>query len=93
VHRVEWPLPACEEGTTEMTFEQNPGVNFTNILRAALAPIFFCQKITKPNCNLRKATQNIFVQKDASKMLVKLIPGEGGGGALVADGQWLITSQ
>jgi len=28
-----------------------PVVNFINILRAAFVPIFFCQKITKPNCN------------------------------------------
>ncbi len=28
-----------------------PGVNFINILRAAFALIFFCQKVTKPNCN------------------------------------------
>ncbi len=27
------------------------GVNSINILRAAVAPIFFYQKITKPNCN------------------------------------------
>jgi hypothetical protein len=26
-------------------------VNFFNILRAAFAPIFYCQKITKPKCN------------------------------------------
>jgi len=26
-------------------------VNFINDLKAAFAPIFFCQKITKPNCN------------------------------------------
>jgi len=34
-----------------------------NILRAAFAPIYFCQKITKPNCILRKAVQSTFVQK------------------------------
>jgi len=28
-----------------------PEVNFINILRAAFSPIFFRQKITKPNCN------------------------------------------
>jgi len=28
-----------------------PVVNFINILQAASAPVFFCQKITKPNSN------------------------------------------
>jgi hypothetical protein len=32
-----------------------PGVNFTNILRAAFAPKAFCHKITNPNCKLIKA--------------------------------------
>jgi len=40
-----------------------PLVNFINILLAAFAPIFLCQKITKPNRNLRKAAQNSFVPK------------------------------
>jgi len=34
--------------------------------------IFFWEKITKTNCNLRKAVQNTFIQKSASKMLMKL---------------------
>jgi len=34
----------------------------------------FCQKITKPNCKYRKATQNTSVQKAAHKMLVKFTP-------------------
>jgi len=29
----------------------SPLVNFINILGATFAPIFFCQKITMPNCN------------------------------------------
>ncbi len=41
-------------------------VNFINILQAAFVPLFFCQKITKPNCNKRKA---------ACKILMKLTPG------------------
>jgi len=32
--------------------------NFTYILRADFALIFFHQKITKPSCKLRKAAQN-----------------------------------
>jgi len=31
-----------------------PVVNFINILRLAFEPIFFCHKVTKPNCNYRK---------------------------------------
>jgi hypothetical protein len=42
---------------------KSPVVNFINILQAAFAPIFFSQKITKPNCNKRKAVQSTFVQK------------------------------
>ena len=38
-------------------------VNFTNILQAAFAPISFCQKITNPNSNQRKAAQTTLVQK------------------------------
>ncbi len=34
-----------------------------NILGAAFAPIFLCQKITKPKCNQRRAAQSTFVQK------------------------------
>jgi len=40
-----------------------PVVNLTNILGAAFGLIIFHQKITKPNCNKRKAGQNTFVQK------------------------------
>ncbi len=36
--------------------------NCINILRAAFVQIFFCQKITKPNCNQRKAMQSTYVQ-------------------------------
>jgi len=36
-------------------------VNFIKILQAAFAPIFLCQKITKPNCNQRKAAQTPFI--------------------------------
>jgi len=50
------------------------GVNFINILHTPIAPIFLCQKKTKPNCNKRKALQNTFVQKVLCNMLMKLIP-------------------
>jgi hypothetical protein len=38
-----------------------PGVNFTDILGAAIAPKSFRQKITKPNCKHIKAAQKTFV--------------------------------
>jgi len=38
-------------------------VNLTNFLPAAFAPIFFRQKIIKPNCNKRKDVQSSLVQK------------------------------
>jgi hypothetical protein len=34
---------------------------FINILQAAFVLIFFCQKITKPNCNYWTDEQNTFV--------------------------------
>jgi len=37
--------------------------NFNNILRVALAPIFFGQKITKPNCKQRKAAKKTLARK------------------------------
>jgi len=48
-------------------------VNFTNILRGSLIPIFFCQKNTNPNCNHTKYVKKTFEQKADCKMLVKLI--------------------
>ncbi len=51
-----------------------PVVSFNNNLRAALAPISWRQKNTKPNCYLRKAAQNTFVWQWCPKMLVKLTP-------------------
>jgi len=40
-------------------------VNFSNILLAAFGLIFFWQKVTKPNCNYRKAAQKHFRMKKA----------------------------
>jgi hypothetical protein len=40
---------------------QTPGVNFTNILRAAFAPNSFRQKITNPYCKHLKAVQRTSV--------------------------------
>ncbi len=43
-----------------------PGVNFTNILQAAFAPIFFSQKITEPNCKKKNALLTLWNKKAAS---------------------------
>jgi len=47
----------------KMLVKLTPVVNFINILLAAFATIFLCQKNTKPNCKKRKAEQNTFAQK------------------------------
>ncbi len=49
-------------------------VNFANVLLAAFAPKFFCQKIAKPNKRKIKAAQKTFVKKAARKILMKLTP-------------------
>jgi len=51
-----------------------PVVNFTNILQAAFAPIFFCHKITNPKIR-EKLHQTLLYDKADRKMLVKLTPG------------------
>ena len=68
---------ACCNKRHVLYFEGNnyTWVNFTNNLRADFVLISFCHKITNPNCKHRKAVQNTFVQKAASKMLVKLTQG------------------
>jgi hypothetical protein len=50
------------------TLTTKTAVNFTNILRAALAPIYFHKKITKANCKHMKTSKNTCVHK---KLLVK----------------------
>jgi len=47
-------------------------VNFTNILQTAFVLKLFYQKITKPNCNDRKASKNTFEQKVLNKILIEL---------------------
>jgi len=49
-------------------------VNFSNILRAALLPISFRQKITNTNCKQRKAAQKLLNLKVVHEMLAKLTP-------------------
>jgi hypothetical protein len=41
------------------------GVDFTNILRAAFAPNFLCQKSTNLQCKFKKAVRKIFEQNAA----------------------------
>jgi hypothetical protein len=53
----------CTKATHIMTVKLTPVVNFTNILHFSYA-----KKITKSNCNYRKAAQNTLIQK----LLVKL---------------------
>jgi hypothetical protein len=43
--------------------ESKAGVNFTNILKAAFAPISLRQESTNLKCKYDKATQKTFVQK------------------------------
>jgi hypothetical protein len=49
------------------------GVNYTNILRGAFAPIFLRQKSTSLRCKNKKSANETF-KKEAHKMLVKLTP-------------------
>jgi hypothetical protein len=43
------------------------GVNFTNILRAAFAQIFLCQKKHKPKMRVQKTAGKTFVRKSCSQ--------------------------
>jgi len=54
----------------------DPVVNFKNILRAAFALIYFCQKIILPIYNKREGAQKAFVQKVVCKMLANLTPAD-----------------
>jgi len=48
---VALPRPRLSRLLLEKSLRRIPGVNFTNILRAAFLTIFFSHKITKPNYN------------------------------------------
>jgi len=52
-----------------------PGVNFTNILWAAFAPKYFCQKNTNPNCRHIKAAQKTFIPKSCSSKISEIDTG------------------
>ena len=49
-----------------------PGVNFTNKLQSAFAPVFFCQKIQNRTISREKLLKIISYEKAVHKMLVKL---------------------
>jgi len=51
-----------------------PGVNFINILRTTFLPIFWRQKITKPNVTRKKLLNLLLYKNLSSKMLMKLTP-------------------
>jgi len=51
-----------------------PVANSTNILQAALAPIFFHQKLQIQTVRREKARKILLYKKAACKMLVKLTP-------------------
>jgi hypothetical protein len=63
-----------EKGPSKMMTKLIPIVNLINILQAAIALIFLHQKITKPNCRLKKSSTKHLYEKFARKMLVKSIP-------------------
>jgi len=54
-----------------------PVVNFINILQAAFAPLFFCQKIQSQTVISEKLRKTLSYGKCTSKMLMKLTPGVG----------------
>ncbi len=62
-----------EKAAYKMLVKLAPGPNFTNILKAAFAPIFLHQKSTK-NVSTNKLRAKLSYDKAARKMLVKLTP-------------------
>jgi len=46
-----WPKNIGTKAAHSPFMKLTPVVYFINILLAAFAPIFFGQKVTKPNCN------------------------------------------
>jgi hypothetical protein len=53
---------------------RTPGVNFTNIIRAAFAPIFLRQKSLILKSKYKKVLRKHLYEKVARKMLMKLAP-------------------
>ncbi len=57
----------CVPIVQKMLMKVTPSVTFTNILQTAFALIFFCQKILKPNCKLKKSTKHFCTLKPLVK--------------------------
>ncbi len=49
-------------------------LNFINILRAAFAPIFFCQKLQNQTVSRENQLKALMYKKGLRKMLMKLAP-------------------
>ncbi len=65
--QLDWTLTllgaTCTKAAHKFVGEINPRRQFhQHFLLAAFAQIFFQQKITKPNCNLRKAAKKTFYE-------------------------------
>jgi hypothetical protein len=58
-----------------MLVKLTPAVNFINILQAAFAPIFFCQKLQSQTVTREKLHNTLLYKKSRKKMLVKLKSG------------------
>jgi hypothetical protein len=54
-----------------MTKQVRSGVNFTNNLRAAFVPIFFCKISKNLKCKYKNLLEKLLYQKVARKRLVK----------------------
>ena len=57
-----------------MLMNLTPGFNFTNVLRAAFAPISLRQKKSNLSVSTEKLLKRLLYEKGAHKMLVKLTP-------------------
>ncbi len=57
----------------EITFEVLLSIS-SSFYEQLLRQYSCAKKITKPNCNKRKAAQRTFIQKGTSKMLMKFTP-------------------
>jgi len=57
-------------------YRWKPGVNFINILGTTFLPIFWSQKIAKPNIIREKLLNSLLYKKRVRKMLLKLTPVE-----------------
>ena len=59
--------------STWTTRSPRPVFNFTNILQAAFAPIFFCQKHTNPSSKHIKAAKTLLYKKNCHKNVGEIV--------------------